>query len=91
MERKRERETLRKQTIHRGNASQAAEIVHGFNGADTGQTLNSDTYCQKLDRLKLVTDQKRPELANRRGVMFHQDNAKPHTSVMTRQKFLELD
>ncbi|GFT92203.1 hypothetical protein TNCV_933761 [Trichonephila clavipes] len=27
---------------------------------------------------KLVTDQKRPELANRRGVGFHQDNARPH-------------
>ncbi|GFW75496.1 histonelysine Nmethyltransferase SETMARlike [Trichonephila clavipes] len=31
-----------------------------------GQTLHSDLYCQQLDRLKLVTDQKRPELANRR-------------------------
>ncbi|GFW83506.1 putative DD34D transposase [Trichonephila clavipes] len=26
-----------------------------------------------------------PELVNRRGVVFHQDNAKPHTSVVTRQ------
>ncbi|GFU89613.1 mariner transposase [Trichonephila clavipes] len=39
-----------------------------------GQTLNSDNYCQQLERLKLVTDQKRPELANRRGVVFHQDS-----------------
>ncbi|GFU77464.1 mariner Mos1 transposase [Trichonephila clavipes] len=49
-----------------------------------GQTLNSDIYCQQLDRLKLVIDQKRPELVNRRGVVFHQDNARPHTSVVTR-------
>ncbi|GFW99112.1 histone-lysine N-methyltransferase SETMAR [Trichonephila clavipes] len=55
-----------------------------------GQTLNSDIYCQPLDRLKLVIDQKRPELANRRGVAFHQDNARPHTSVVTRQKLWEL-
>ncbi|GFS57554.1 mariner Mos1 transposase [Trichonephila clavipes] len=51
-----------------------------------GQTLNSVIYCQRLDRLKLVIDQKRPELANRRGIVFHQDNARPHTSVVTRQK-----
>ncbi|GFW85598.1 mariner Mos1 transposase [Trichonephila clavipes] len=59
--------------------------------AQTGQILNSDIYYQQLDRLKLVTDQKRPELANRRDVVFHQDNARSHTSVVTRQKFWELD
>ncbi|GFX27928.1 histone-lysine N-methyltransferase SETMAR [Trichonephila clavipes] len=56
-----------------------------------GQTLNSDIYCQQLDRLKLVTDQKRPESANRRGVVFPLDNARPHMSVLTRQKLWELD
>ncbi|GFW90838.1 histone-lysine N-methyltransferase SETMAR [Trichonephila clavipes] len=55
-----------------------------------GQTLNSASYCQQLDRLKLAIDQKRPESANRRGVAFHQDNAKPHTSVVTLQKLWEL-
>ncbi|GFU53166.1 histone-lysine N-methyltransferase SETMAR [Trichonephila clavipes] len=55
-----------------------------------GQTLNSDLYCQQLDRLKLAIDQKRPELANRKGVVFHQDNARPYTSVVTRQKLWEL-
>ncbi|GFS48084.1 histone-lysine N-methyltransferase SETMAR [Trichonephila clavipes] len=56
-----------------------------------GQTLNSDIYCQQLYRLKLVTDKKRPELANRRGVVFHQDNARPLSSVVTHQKLWELD
>ncbi|GFU62276.1 histone-lysine N-methyltransferase SETMAR [Trichonephila clavipes] len=56
-----------------------------------GQTLNSDLYCQQLDRWKLAIDQKWPELANRRGVVFHQDNARPHTSVVTPQKLWELD
>ncbi|GFW19692.1 hypothetical protein TNCV_1605831 [Trichonephila clavipes] len=31
-----------------------------------------------------------PELANRRGVVFHQDNARPYTFVVTRQKLWEL-
>ncbi|GFX12558.1 hypothetical protein TNCV_3156791 [Trichonephila clavipes] len=51
-----------------------------------GQTLNSHIYCQTLDRLKLVTDQRRPESANRRGVLFHQDNATPYKLVVTHQK-----
>ncbi|GFY10568.1 histone-lysine N-methyltransferase SETMAR [Trichonephila clavipes] len=52
-----------------------------------GQTLNSDLYCQQLDRLKLAIEQK---FANRRGVVFHQDNVRPKTSVVTRQKLWEL-
>ncbi|GFU23741.1 putative DD34D transposase [Trichonephila clavipes] len=48
------------------------------------QALNSELQCQQLDRLKLAIDQKRPELANRRSVVFHQDNVRPHTSVVTR-------
>ncbi|GFW62171.1 hypothetical protein TNCV_1686021 [Trichonephila clavipes] len=77
------------------NASQAAEIVKGVYGADTvlsyGQILNSDLYSQQLGRLKLAIDQKWPELANRRGVVFHQDNARPHMPVVTRQEIWELD
>ncbi|GFX39715.1 putative DD34D transposase [Trichonephila clavipes] len=59
--------------------------------AQTGQTLNSDIYCQQLNRLNRVTDQKRTELANRRCIVFHQDNARLHMSVLTRQKLWELD
>ncbi|GFS75043.1 putative DD34D transposase [Trichonephila clavipes] len=56
----------------------------------TGQTLNSDIYSRQLDLLKLVTEQKWPELANRRGVLFHQDNPTLHTLVVNRQKLWEL-
>ncbi|GFX95361.1 mariner Mos1 transposase [Trichonephila clavipes] len=66
-----------------GEAAQTELFSHG-------QTLNSDLYCQQLDRLNLAIDQKRPELANRRGVVFHQGNARPHTSVVTRQNLWEL-
>ena len=33
---------------------------------------------------------KGPELATRKGVIFHQDNARPHTSLVTCKKLLEL-
>ncbi|GFV18267.1 mariner Mos1 transposase [Trichonephila clavipes] len=42
-----------------------------------GERLISDLCCQQLCRLKLAIDQKRPELANRRDVVFHQNNARP--------------
>ncbi|GFW62792.1 histone-lysine N-methyltransferase SETMAR [Trichonephila clavipes] len=53
-------------------------------------TVNDRTVEARQNRLKLVIDQKRPELANRRDGVFHQDNARPHTSVVTRQKLWEL-
>ena len=42
--------------------------------------------------MKLDKDikEKRPELATRKGLIFHQDNARPHTSFVTRKKLLEL-
>ncbi|GFU82197.1 transposase [Trichonephila clavipes] len=55
------------------------------------QSLNLDICYQRLDCLKLAIDQKRPELAKRRGAVFHQDNARPYTSVVTRQKLWELN
>ncbi|OAD59371.1 Histone-lysine N-methyltransferase SETMAR, partial [Eufriesea mexicana] len=30
-------------------------------------------------------------IVNRKGVVFYQDNARPHISLITRQKLLELD
>jgi len=47
-------------------------------------------YCHQLDKLNDSLKQKRPELINRKGVVFHQDNARPHTSLVTRQKLLQL-
>ena len=34
--------------------------------------------------------EKRPELATRKDVIFHQDNARPQTSLVTRKELLEL-
>ena len=54
------------------------------------QTINSNKYCSQLDQLKAALDKKRPELVNRKRIIFHQDNARPHVSLMTRQKLLQL-
>ena len=52
--------------------------------------INSNKYCSQLDQLKAALDEKHPELINRKLIIFHQDNARPHVSLMTKQKLLEL-
>ena len=54
------------------------------------QTINSNKYCSQLDQLKAALDKKRPELVNRKPINFHEDNARLHVSLMTRQKLLQL-
>ena len=52
--------------------------------------INSNKYCSQLDQLKAALDEKRPELAKRKCIIFHQDNARAHVSLMTRQNLLQL-
>ncbi|GFV38330.1 transposase [Trichonephila clavipes] len=47
-------------------------------------------YGQQLDHIKIATEQKWPELPDRRYAVFHQDNARTHTSVVTRRNIWEL-
>ncbi|XP_073967892.1 histone-lysine N-methyltransferase SETMAR-like [Bombus fervidus] len=54
------------------------------------QTINSNVYVERLAKLSDAVEEKRSELANSKGVVFQHDNAKPHTSFVTRQKLLEL-
>ncbi|XP_050459528.1 histone-lysine N-methyltransferase SETMAR-like [Cataglyphis hispanica] len=56
-----------------------------------GETINADKYCNQLDQLKAAIAEKRPELVNRRGVVFHHDNARPHVAMVVRQKLLQFD
>ena len=53
-------------------------------------TINSNVYCRQLNKLNAAVKDKRPELVNHKGVIFHHDNATPQTSLATRQKLLRL-
>jgi len=55
-----------------------------------GKTIDSTVYCSQLTKLDQAIRSKRPELANRKGVVFHHDNARPHTSLITRNKLISL-
>ena len=54
------------------------------------QTINSNKYCFQLDQLKAALNEKRLELVNRKRIIFHQDTARQHVSLTTRQKLLQL-
>ena len=54
------------------------------------QMINSNKYCSQLDQLKATLNEKCPELVNRKCIISHQDSARPHISLMTGQKLLQL-
>lgn len=64
-------------------------IIH-FELLPTNQTINSDFYCQQLERLYHVLRQKEPALVNRKGVILQHDNARPHTARITSEKLSQL-
>ncbi|XP_014488991.1 PREDICTED: histone-lysine N-methyltransferase SETMAR-like [Dinoponera quadriceps] len=35
------------------------------------RTINTDVYCQQLNKLNAAIKEKRPELVNRKGIIFH--------------------
>ena len=54
------------------------------------EMINFNKYCSQLDQLKAALDKKHPELINRKHIIFHQDKARLHFSLMTRRKLLQL-
>ncbi|GFU28622.1 histone-lysine N-methyltransferase SETMAR [Trichonephila clavipes] len=54
------------------------------------KTINTELYCNQLDKLNAVIQQKRPTLASRKGIVFHHDNSRPHTAMVTQQKLNAL-
>ena len=49
------------------------------------QTIHWNVYCRQLMKLDKKIKEKRPELATRKGVIFHQDNARSHIFLDTRK------
>ena len=54
------------------------------------QMINSNKYCSQLDQLKAALYRKRQKLANRKCIIFHQDNARLYVSLMARHKLLQV-
>lgn len=48
-----------------------------------GTTINSASYCDTMDELRLRIERKRPGLLTKGVLLFH-DNAKPHMSRVTK-------
>ena len=46
------------------------------------QTINSNKYSSQLGHLKAALDEKHQELIDRKLTLFHQDNSRPHDSLM---------
>ena len=67
--------------------SDIREIIF-FELRPRNETINSDVYCEQLQKLSCALQEKRPQLLNRRKVIFHHDNARPHTSIQTPWKLL---
>ena len=55
-----------------------------------GETITADVYCRQLERLNEKIKVKRPILFNRKDVILHHDNARPHKEKITQEKIQEL-
>ncbi|RVE49777.1 hypothetical protein evm_005507 [Chilo suppressalis] len=58
---------------------------------DAGGPSVLNPSCEQLIRFMQEVERKRPELINRRGVVFHHDKARHHISLATQQKLNEFD
>ena len=65
-------------------------IVH-FELVPNSRDVNAKLYCQQLDRAYEKLKEKYPTLVRRKRASFQQDNAKPHTTTKTKEKFDELE
>ncbi|QQP51330.1 Mariner transposase [Caligus rogercresseyi] len=66
----------------------ARGVIH-IDYLQKGRTMNGEYYTSLLDRFNEDLKKKRPHLAKKK-VIFHQDNARVHTCVVSMAKFYEL-
>ena len=66
----------------------ARGIIH-IDYLQKGRTINGEYYTNLLDRFNEDLKKKRPYLAKKK-VIFHQDNARVHTCVVSMATFREL-
>jgi len=66
-----------------------AGIIH-YEYLETGQTITSMLYCEQLQRVQEALIKKQPSLINRKKVIFLQDNVKPQTAKISRERISEL-
>jgi histone-lysine N-methyltransferase SETMAR len=62
-----------------------------FELLDINQTITTNVYCQQLQRLNEVLIQKRPALANQKGLLLLHNNGRPHVAKLTQQKIEQLE
>ena len=67
----------------------SAGVVH-FELIPNGETIKAVNYFEQLNRVQQNLIRKHPVLINRKGVIFLQDNARPHSANLTRNKLEEL-
>ncbi|QQP58373.1 Putative mariner transposase [Caligus rogercresseyi] len=66
----------------------ARGVIH-IDYLQKGRTMNGEYYTSLLDQFNEDLKKKRPHLAKKK-VIFHQDNARVHTCVVSMAKFYEL-
>ncbi|GBP51115.1 Histone-lysine N-methyltransferase SETMAR [Eumeta japonica] len=63
---------------------ESGSVIH-YELLPPGKTINTDLYCQQPMTLQQEVEKRRPELINRKGLVFHHDNARPHTCLATQR------
>ena len=61
-----------------------------MNSFSENQMISSSRYFSHLNQLKAALEEKRLELVSIKCKIFHQDNVRPHVSLMTKQELLQL-
>ena len=78
------------------SSSKEGDVVYMWVGSESStrrsfwSSINSNKYHPHVDQVKAALDKKCLELVNRKCIIFHQDNARPHVSLVIRQKWLQL-